>query len=252
MSYKSVTELPGQKASKEQLDMLYTRYKFASQFCQDKKVLEIACGAGFGLSLIAEKAKEVIACDVDEEILNYARKAYRNNKKIKIMKIDANKKLPFSDKRFDVIILFEALYYLENTEKTLKEIFRVLKKSGILLICLPNKNIEGFNPSPLSKKYFSVPELNKLFSDFGFGEAKIYGSCKIKDNIESKIISLIKIFAIKFNLIPKTMEGKGILKRIFFGRLEKIPEQIEDEKYEYLPLIALDNNKINKSYKVLF
>jgi cyclopropane fatty-acyl-phospholipid synthase-like methyltransferase len=51
--YIHVTEIPGNKASAEQIERLYHRYHFASAFCQGKEVLEVACGAGMGLGYLA-------------------------------------------------------------------------------------------------------------------------------------------------------------------------------------------------------
>lgn len=46
MGYVIVTELPGNKATKENFQMLCSRYRWASQFVSGKDVLEAACGAG--------------------------------------------------------------------------------------------------------------------------------------------------------------------------------------------------------------
>ena len=56
-NYTSVTELPGNKGSKEQLARLYQRYHFALQFSKEKDVLEVACGGGLGLGYLAKSAK---------------------------------------------------------------------------------------------------------------------------------------------------------------------------------------------------
>jgi ubiquinone/menaquinone biosynthesis C-methylase UbiE len=72
--------------------------------------------------------------------------------------IDAHN-LPFDDKSFDVVILYEAIYYLEHPERFIEEARRVLRENGTLLICTANKDWSGFNPSPYTYKYFSAPEL---------------------------------------------------------------------------------------------
>jgi len=59
IDYTTVTEMPGLKASREQLAMLYTRYAFAAKFCDGKDVLEVGCGAGQGLGYLATKARKV-------------------------------------------------------------------------------------------------------------------------------------------------------------------------------------------------
>lgn len=58
VDYSTVTEIPGNKISKEQLTRLYHRYHFASLFCKGKDVLEVACGGGMGLGYLAKFAKK--------------------------------------------------------------------------------------------------------------------------------------------------------------------------------------------------
>ena len=74
--YTTVTETPGVKASKEQLERLFQRYNFALQFCQDKDVLAVACGAGQGLGYLARVAKRVVGGDIDENNLKFTQELY--------------------------------------------------------------------------------------------------------------------------------------------------------------------------------
>ena len=114
-NYTIVTEVPGHRGSKEQLERLYQRYRFALQFCKDKEVLEVACGSGMGLGYLAKVAKKVIGGDIDKNILKYPIKHYSGRDKIELRQFDAQN-LPFEDKNFDVVILYEAIYYLPEPE----------------------------------------------------------------------------------------------------------------------------------------
>lgn len=251
-TYINVTELPDQKATKEQLSRIYTRYKFASEFCEDKRVLEIACGSGIGLGLLAEKSKEVVACDIDDRLLDYIRENYKKNKKISIIKLDANKRLPFQDGNFDSVVLYESIYYLENPENFVKEVYRILKQKGTLLISLPNKDIPSFIPSPLSKNYLSVPDLHSLLLNSYFKNIKIYGNSLIEKGIKQTILQLVKLIALKLNVIPKTMKGKEKIKRIFFGKLYSTPKELRENMFYYIRPVKLEPRRINKDYKVIF
>ncbi|MBU0762632.1 MAG: methyltransferase domain-containing protein, partial [Candidatus Altiarchaeota archaeon] len=204
MEYSTVTELPGQKASKQQLLRLYTRYKFASQYCVGKRVLELACGGGLGLGLLAEHAREVVAADVDERILSCARKTYGSREKIATLKLDANKRLPFDDSSFDTIILYEALYYLDNPGFCIGEAWRLLKDGGVFLTCLPNKSVCGFIPSPLSRRYFSQSELKDVLTVAGFNDVRLLGGSPVVRGVNSSLISTLKSLALTVGVIPKT------------------------------------------------
>jgi len=251
MDYSTVTELPGNKITSEQLARLYQRYRFAQQFCTEKEVMEVACGAGMGLGYLAKVAKKVIGGDIDKEILKYALKHYEGRDKIEIREFDAQN-LPFEDKSFDVVIFYEAIYYLAKPEKFVSEAHRVLKDNGVLLICTVNKDWADFNPSPYSKKYFSAPELYSLINQ-RFSKVELFGAFPTPNNgIKNKFLSSLKRTAVNFNLIPKTMKGKEIFKRVFFGKLLTLPSEIEDGQVEYSPPVAISSDQPNYQYIVLF
>ncbi len=122
----------------------------------------------------------------------------------------------------------------------------------MLLSCTVNKDWTNFNPSPYSKKYFSAPELYFLVNQ-KFSKVELLGAFPVsKNGIKNKIISSVKKQAQRFNLIPKTMKGKEIFKRIFFGKLLTLPTEIEDGEVEYSPPVAISVDNPSCQYKVLF
>ena len=249
--YSAVTELPGNRITREQQARLYQRYRFARDFCKDKEVLEVACGGGMGLGYLAKVAKKVVGGDLDKEILKHPLEHYQGRNKIEIKEFDAQD-FPFEDQSFDVVLLYEAIYYLTKPEEFLSEAHRILKDDGVLLICTANKDWADFNPSPHSTKYFSAPELYS-FTNQKFSKVELFGAFPVSEGgIKNKIISFIKKTAVNLHLIPKTMKGKEIFKRIFFGKLLPLPAEIEDEELEYTLPVAISNNYLNHQYKVLF
>ncbi|MBU2563312.1 MAG: class I SAM-dependent methyltransferase [Candidatus Omnitrophica bacterium] len=251
-TYNSVTETPDTKATLEQLERMYSRYRFALDFCVGKDVLEVACGAGQGLGYISRIAKMVVGGDVDEKILDFARKSYSGNKKIEIQKIDAQDLL-FEKESFDVVILYEAIYYLSSPGKFINEALRVLKKQGKLIICTVNKEWPDFNPSPYSYKYFSALELSGMLKDNGFVDVALYGGSRVNaEGLKSKIISFIKRAAVFFNLMPKTMKGKQFFKRMFFGKLYPLPAEIQEGMAAYEEPVHLPLNAQSSIYKIIY
>ena len=153
--YSTVTEIPGDKATQEQMDRVFQRYRFAIDFCEDKDVLEVACGAGQALGYLARKARRVVGGDCTEKLLTSAKHYYKDRAELYLL--DAHQ-LPFRDRSFDVVILFEAIYYLAQPQEFVAEAYRVLRGNGVLLIATVNKDWPEFNPSPYSIRYLSVPE----------------------------------------------------------------------------------------------
>jgi len=252
VKYAEVTEISGSKVSVEQVQRMYTRYRFASNFCKAKEVLEVACGSGQGLGYLANVAQKVVGVDIDQELLDLAQKQYAKRKNIQLYKADAEE-LPFEENSFDVVIIYEALYYLSEPDKFIRQAKRVLRPGGILLICSANCELSNFNPSPFSHKYFSACELFNLLSRSGFSNIEILGDCKLDTrSFKARVLAFIKKQAVNLHLIPKTMKGKEFLKRIFMGKLVLMPPEIDDSLGQYTPPLKIDFDKPECLHKVIF
>lgn len=259
--YISVTEVSGDEVSQEQVDRLCNRYYWAGNYCAGKDVVETACGSGQGLGYLAGIASSLVAGDYSEAILSISRKHY--GKRIALKQFDAQK-MPFEDKSKDVIILFEAIYYLPDTEKFVSECARILRHSGKILIATANKDLYDFNPSPHSYRYYGVVELNDLFSKYGF-EVKFFGDTPVESvSVRQRVLRPIKKLAVSFGIMPKTTAGKKWLKRIVFGGLVKMPAEIgpqitKNEKEEktlyrtrYVEPDRISSEEANTNYKVIY
>jgi ubiquinone/menaquinone biosynthesis C-methylase UbiE len=250
--YTAVTEVTGYKVTREQLQRMYTRYRFASEYSYGKTVLEVACGSGQGLGYLAKTAQKVVGGDIDENNLAFARGYYAARPTIELRQLDAHQ-LPFAEASFDVVILYEAIYYLAHPEQFVSEAKRVLRASGTLIICLANKDLPDFNPSPHSCQYFSAHELTRLLREGGFKDVQLLGDCPAtKQTGKDRAVSLIKRTAVALHLVPKTMKGKEILKRIFVGKLQSLPPEIDDSTAVYTEPVKIPADSVNREYKVLF
>ncbi len=249
IDYTNVTEIPGSRVSQEQLERMFHRYAFAAQYSTDKRVLELGCGAGSGLGYLRKRARRVVAGDYTENLLRIAQTHYRE--KIPLLRLDAQS-LPFRNQCFDVVILYEAIYYLAKPELFVLEAKRVLSIDGILLIATVNKDWPEFNPSPFSTRYFSVPELGELLKKNGF-KVELYGAfSSLPKTFREAVIATVRKIAVALHLIPKTMKGKEFLKRLFYGKLKILKEELEEEVYDYLPPAAIRADLPNSEYKVIY
>ncbi len=249
--YVTITETPVTRGSREQLARLYSRYRFALDASRDGDVLEVACGAGLGLGYLSRHARSVTGGDIDEDNLRFARSTYGKRGNIEILKLDAEK-LPFSDGNFDVVLLYEAIYYLPRPELFVREARRVLRSGGRLIVCSANKEWDEFNPSPLSRTYFSASELYDLLTSNLF-RAEMYGECPVETkSARGKLTGMIKKIAVRFHLMPKTMKGKELLKRMFFGKLVALPAEITEGMSDYIPPVLIAHDKPCPDYKVVF
>ena len=220
-SYLAVTERPGQLASRMQLEMMEARYAWAAEHAREKDVLEAACGAGMGLPVLGRVARSAQAGDVDVENLRTANVASAGSPNITVRAFHAEE-LPFPSESFDLVLLFEAIYYLPDARRFFKETRRVLRPGGKLLIVTVNPEWDGFNPSPLCTRYWSAAELFAALQEEGFA-ARVQGAFPETAHWMPRSIGLVRRAAVALNLIPRTMQGKALLKRIFYGRLTVVP-----------------------------
>jgi ubiquinone/menaquinone biosynthesis C-methylase UbiE len=221
--YVAVTEIAGDEVTQEQIDRLCNRYYWAGEYCRDKDVVEAACGSGQGLGYLAGIARSIEAGDYSDEILSIARRHY--GERIRLRQFDAQN-MPFEDKSKDVIIIFEAIYYLPDATKFVQECARVLRPGGKVLIATANRDLFDFNPSPYTYKYYGTIELRELFERSGFN-VKLYGYMDVRSvSMRQRILRPIKFLASKARIIPGSTQGKKWLKRVVFGGLVEMPVEI--------------------------
>lgn len=247
--FSEVTELASEEVSQEQVTRACTRYAWAARFCEGKDVLEIACGTGPGLGVLGRRARSLVAGDISEPILARARSHYGSRVDLRVM--DAQS-LPFSDASLDVVIIFEALYYVPDAERFVRECRRVLRPGGVLLIANANKDLSDFNPSPHSHVYHGVVELRDLASRNGL-KPEFFGDVPVaRVSWRQKVLRPVKKVAVSLGLIPKSMAGKRLLKRLVFGSLTYFPAEIEDSMLpSQLQLARLDSSQPDRRHKVI-
>jgi SAM-dependent methyltransferase len=247
--FLSVTELTGDEVSQEQLQRVCNRYYWAGDFCRGKDVVEAGCGTGQGLGFLAKQAKSLSAGDFSEEILSITRRHYGS--RIELLQFDAQK-MPFADQSKDVILLFEALYYIPSADRFVKECRRVLRMGGRVLIATANKDLFDFNPSPYTYRYYGVVELAELFERHGFSVECLGDTPVARVSWKQKLLRPIKKIAVGFNLVPKTMAYKKILKRIVFGRLVSMPPEIAADTAPRQAPARLPGGQPDRGHKVIF
>jgi SAM-dependent methyltransferase len=114
------------------------RYVFARHFASGARVLDAACGEGYGSALLADVAADVIGVDIDQASITHARARYATKARLHYECADATQ-LPFADGAFDLVVSFETLEHLTEQERLLAGFTRVLATGGTLLISSPDK-----------------------------------------------------------------------------------------------------------------
>lgn len=100
--------------------------------------LDVGCASGYMLSEIAKvfPGPEYIGVDIYDKAIDHAKKTYPDLK----FKVASAEKLPFKDSAFDLILFYETIEHVEHPEACLKELRRVLKKKGTLILTMDSGN----------------------------------------------------------------------------------------------------------------
>lgn len=247
--YLDVTELVGDPVSTEQIERLERRYYWARSYCKGLDVHELACGTAQGSGLLAKVARSFVASDGSVPMLEIAKKHYGD--RISFVQLDAQT-LPLAEVSFDILVLFEALYYLPNADQFFQQAFRVLRPGGVLLLATANKDLYDFNPSPYSHEYLGVVDLSRRLGTHGF-QVELFGDTPIAEvSSLQKALRPIKNLASRWGLIPKSMAAKRLIKRLIFGKLVFMPAEIFYDISRAVPPAALRTDLLDRNHKVIF
>src|SRR5262245_44720745 len=113
-----------------------SRYRFAQTFAGDRRALDVACGSGFGLPLLAERARAVTGVDGDMQAALKARGRTQGTPAFVVVSDACH--LPFPDGSWDLVTSFETLEHLHNRPQFVAELRRVLEDNGTCLVSTPN------------------------------------------------------------------------------------------------------------------
>ena len=152
------------------------RYAFARRFVAGKRVLDAACGEGYGSSLLAGVAASVVGVDIDAETVRHARGRYSGAGSLRFEQGDATR-LDMPAGAFDVAVSFETLEHVERQRELVAGLARVLADDGLLIVSSPDRHayrdVAGFE-NPFHVRELYRDELVDLLRPH-FGAIRLYG-----------------------------------------------------------------------------
>ena len=131
----------------------YTRQGFAFEHVQHgMKCLDYGCYDGHFIKIVKEhKDVHFVGVDKNRKIIS------ENPYNLKLMHI--TDELPFDDKGFDCVTMLDVLEHIYNQDFVLRQINRVLKTGGALIVTVPKKH--AFSFLDLKNLSFIFPRLSK-------------------------------------------------------------------------------------------
>jgi SAM-dependent methyltransferase len=177
--------VPGRRCSKEAPERIdvasrvpknkeecehYARYVWGAAQVRGE-VLDVACGTGYGSSLLARSAR-VSGVDRDEHAVDTARS--RATGTFLVAEVPP---IPFGDDAFDFVVSFETLEHIQDDVEFIREIKRVLRPGGTLLISTPNADISAPTGVPLNQwhiREYTMTSLTTLLGEGGLPVVDLY------------------------------------------------------------------------------
>jgi len=108
------------------------KYELIRQYKNAGKILDVGCATGEFLAFMQKKGWDSQGVEPDPNARQYAQKQY--NLKI----IPEEKFINIPDGMFDVVTLWHVLEHVHDLDQRMKELYRVLKNDGLLIIAVPN------------------------------------------------------------------------------------------------------------------
>jgi SAM-dependent methyltransferase len=249
------------------------RYVSVLDITKNKVVLDVACGTGYGSSLIAKTAKKVIGVDNSPQAIKYSKKNY-NASNIEFVVGDATQ-LPLQDQSVDVVVSFETIEHLLKPTLFINEIKRVLKPGGTFIVSTPNA-AEFMEGNEYHKHEFKLAELENLLKisfkhvDFWYEGSWFSAGIMGKNNF-SKANNEVNLPAIKtfgqppdkatfFIAVASDRATEQLKENVVIADTWSLKEDLEREKARSENLTRLNNeveslsstkNQLEKSNHIL-
>ena len=116
------------------------RYAFARTLARGRRVLDAACGEGYGSALLAAAGARVLGVDVDPTTIAHARARYDGLDGLCFDVGDATALDALPDASFDLIASFETLEHVREQARMLDGFARLLAPGGVLLVSTPDRH----------------------------------------------------------------------------------------------------------------
>lgn len=182
-------------------------YQSSKRFIKGKIVLDIGCWTGQLERLAYKSAKKMFAIDSNPAAISFAKKSLPD---VNFRVANANK-LPFSNSYFDTVMLMDVIEHVpKGSEKEVfKQIHRVLKPGGNLILSTPHKHPLSILLDPayflLGHRHYSLKEISKLLSETGF---KIQNDRLIGNSYGLIYANLSLLFKYTMGFEPQFLQNK--------------------------------------------
>ncbi|TXI92357.1 MAG: class I SAM-dependent methyltransferase [Neisseriales bacterium] len=131
------------------------------------EVLEIGSGTGGNLVYFRQFFSDICGSEISIDAINYARKKIKD---IRLEQGSLPNDIPFGDKQFDLVLLFDVLEHVEHDQEALDAIYKRLKPGGSLIITVPAYQFlyGAYDKFLFHFRRYNYLQLSKLLKKSGF------------------------------------------------------------------------------------
>lgn len=194
-----------------------------------ERIVDLGCGTGYYLFLLSNLGVKLnlTGFDYDGKAINEAQGLMYGND-IKFVKGDLHK-MPFKDKSFDKIVMSEVLEHVENDEKVLQEVYRILKQDGVLTISVPSTNYPFlWDPTNWMLQHFFRIHIKKgFFSGIWNNHLRLYSIQAFKNKFSRVGFKIEIAEELTFWCLPFNHYLVNLVARLLYD--VKISSQIADK-----------------------
>ena len=151
----------GNITGEETLRLHMERYEFAARHARGERVLDIACGVGYGTSLLSKRCEYIgtfVGVDLSAKAIAYANEHYGSER----LHFIVNDAMTFADPRsFDTIVTLETIEHLPNPAGFIDNVVKLLRPGAILVASVPTTPSVDANRHHLHD--FSEKSFRQLF-----------------------------------------------------------------------------------------
>ena len=160
----------------------------------------------------------------------------------------------YNSRYFNGLLILDEAAFIDKVEEIWTASQQTLATGGgAIILSTPNNALYDFTPSKYATKYYNVPDLHHILMRAGFKEIQFFGFHRVdQTSIRQKLLRPLKALANKINLIPGSMKGKEILKKIYFGDLLEMPDKLELTLMEYQRPEEISSKTINDQHKIIY
>ena len=137
---------PGDAAARATLALHLERYEFAARAARAGRLLDLACGVGYGTQLLLERNRSLgpaVGVDISPEAIAHARARYGGERVCFV----ASEALGFRDAEgFDTIVSLETIEHVDDPERLLAHLVSMLRPGGVLVASVPTTPSVDLNP----------------------------------------------------------------------------------------------------------